>query len=73
MMFVMTAKMDLKKILIILAVAALLIVALVAVFGGAEQTASTGTAAVSGMILQPVREGTLYMITGLVAASATAV
>ena len=48
MMFVMTAKMDLKKILIILAAAALLIVALVAVFGGAEQTASTGSAAVSG-------------------------
>ena len=47
-MFVMTAKVDLKKILIILAAVALLIVALVAVFGGAEQTVSTGTAAVSG-------------------------
>ena len=48
MMFVMTAKVDLKKILLILAAAALLIVALVAVFGGTEQTAATGTNAVSG-------------------------
>lgn len=47
-MFVMTAKVDLKKILIILAAAAVLIVALVAVFGGTVQTASTGAATVSG-------------------------
>ena len=47
-MFVMTAKVDLKKILIILAAVALLIVALVAVFGGAEQTVATGNTAVSG-------------------------
>jgi hypothetical protein len=47
-MFVMTAKVDFKKILIILAAVALLIIGVILIFGNKNDTVSTGTAAVSG-------------------------
>ena len=46
-MMVMTAKVDMKKILTILAIAAAVIVGLVLLFGGNDDTAPTGTTAVS--------------------------
>lgn len=47
-MFFMTAKVDFKKILIVLAAVALLIIGILVIFGGGEESVSTGTAAVSG-------------------------
>jgi hypothetical protein len=47
-MFFMTAKVDFKKILIVLAATALLIIGILVIFGGREESVSTGTAAVSG-------------------------
>ena len=47
-MFVMTAKVDIKKILIILAAAAGLIIALLVLFGGNGGSVSTATTPVSG-------------------------
>ncbi|MBQ3252440.1 MAG: DUF4830 domain-containing protein [Oscillospiraceae bacterium] len=47
-MFFMTAKLDLKKILIILAAAALLIIGVLAIFGGSKETVATGAGTVSG-------------------------
>ena len=47
-MFVMTAKVDFKKILIVLAAVALLITGILVIFGGEEKSVSTGTSAVSG-------------------------
>ena len=47
-MFVMTAKVDFKKILIILAAVALLIIGIVLIFSNGDNAVSTGTAAVSG-------------------------
>ena len=47
-MFVMTAKVDFKKILIILAAVALLIIGIILIFGNGDNAVSTGTAAVSG-------------------------
>ena len=47
-MFMMTAKVDIKKVLIVLAVAAILIIGLLVIFGGTESTISTATTAVSG-------------------------
>ena len=47
-MFMMTAKMDIKKILIVLAAAALLIIGLLVIFGGTEPAASAATTPVSG-------------------------
>lgn len=47
-MFVMTAKVDFKKILIILAAVALLIFGIVLIFSNGDNAVSTGTAAVSG-------------------------
>lgn len=48
-MFVMTAKLDLKKILIVVAAVATLIIGILVIFGGESQSAvSTGTTAVSG-------------------------
>ena len=47
-MFVMTAKLDLKKILLILAAAAIVILGLLVFFGGEESAVSTSAATVSG-------------------------
>ena len=47
-MFVMTAKVDLRKILIILAAVAALIIGALVFFGGSEEAVSTGAATVSG-------------------------
>ena len=47
-MFVMTAKVDIKKILIILAAAAGLIIALLVLFGGNNGSVTTATTPVSG-------------------------
>ena len=47
-MFVMTAKLDLKKILIILAAVAVLIIGLLVIFGGSKNSVTTGAATVSG-------------------------
>ena len=47
-MFVMTAKLDLKKILIILGAVAAVIIGLLMIFGGSKETVPTGTATVSG-------------------------
>ena len=47
-MFVMTAKVNLRKILIILAAAAVLIIGLVVIFGGSNESVTTGAATVSG-------------------------
>lgn len=47
-MFVMTAKLDLKKILIILAAVAVLIIGLLVIFGGSDKSVTTGAATVSG-------------------------
>ena len=47
-MFFMTAKLDLKKILIILGAVAALIIGLLVIFGGSKDAVPTGTATVSG-------------------------
>lgn len=47
-MFVMTAKLDFKKILLILAAAALLIIGVLVIFGGSDNAVSTDAPAVSG-------------------------
>lgn len=47
-MFVMTAKVDFKKILIVLAAVVALIIGILVIFGGSEDAVSTGPASVSG-------------------------
>ena len=47
-MFFMTAKVNLKKILIILGIVAALIIGLLIIFGGSEDATPTGAATVSG-------------------------